>query len=337
MKTRDFNFDLPKELIAQYPLPNRSDSRMLAYNLSTQNISHKKIIDLPDFLQAGDLLVLNNTKVIPARMFGHKASGGAVEILVERIIDDHNFLAHIRASKAPKNGTIINLQLDHQITVINKQQNLYLCHSEKNCTDLLDSIGQIPLPPYMERLPSKDDLDRYQTVYAEHKGSVAAPTAGLHLTETLLNTLKNNGVKLAYCTLHIGAGTFQPVRTELITDHVMHKERYFITQELIDAIDYAKNNNNRIIAVGTTAMRSLESFATYNHSKPGSYETGIFIYPGYEFKLCNGLLTNFHLPESTLLMLVAAFVGRDQALHLYNHAVMEKYRFFSYGDACLFL
>ncbi|WED42056.1 tRNA preQ1(34) S-adenosylmethionine ribosyltransferase-isomerase QueA [Legionella cardiaca] len=337
MKKQDFYFDLPQELIAQYPLPNRSDSRLLVYNRQNGTHIHHQFKGVAQFLEAGDLLVMNNSKVIPARLYGRKESGGKVELLVERLLDENSFLAHIKASKAPKAGSIINLDKNWSIEVIVKQDDLYHCRALGNVEIMLNDIGHIPLPLYITRPDELMDLDRYQTVYALHSGSVAAPTAGLHFDESILQEVKAKGVNLAYSTLHIGAGTFRPVRCEDIKDHKMHKEQFIISEELAHAVNSTRAAGKRVIAVGTTALRSLESAAHEGILQPCQRDTDIFIYPGYQFQICDGLITNFHLPESTLLMLVAAFIGHEQAMTLYKEAIAEKYRFFSYGDASLLL
>lgn len=337
MKKQDFNFDLPQELIAQYPLAHRSDSRLLTYRCGTHEYQHHQFKDLVSFIEAGDLLVMNDSKVIPARLYGYKASGGKVELLVERITSDDTFLAHIKASKSPKAHTIIHLDNEWCIEIIEKQDDLYYCKVNGDIDVMLHQIGHIPLPPYITRTDEGLDLQRYQTVYALHKGSVAAPTAGLHFDETILAQLKTKGVNLAYTTLHVGAGTFRPVRSDDIKDHKMHYERFTVSKETCAAVEKARAAGKRVIAVGTTALRSLESAACDGELQACSRETDIFIYPGYQFNVCDGLITNFHLPESTLLMLVSAFIGYQQTMELYRIAIAERYRFFSYGDASLLL
>lgn len=334
MQKQDFYFDLPEELIAQYPLDNRTDSRLLVYNRQQSQHTHSYFRDLPDWLDEGDLLVLNNTKVIPARFFGVKASGGKIEFLLERLNSDNTFLTHIRASKAPKPGSIIFLTPNREkIVVLEKQHDLYLCESENALEPILQKIGHIPLPCYINRQDEHLDNHRYQTVYAEHKGSVAAPTAGLHFDETLLKALKDKGVNVAYVTLHVGAGTFKPVRVDNILEHKMHSEQCLVDDDLCAQVARTRQKNKRVIAVGTTALRSLETAAASGVIKPYQGETDIFIYPGYQFNVCDGLITNFHLPESTLLMLVSAFIGHNAAMGLYQEAIANHYRFFSYGDA----
>lgn len=337
MNRQDFYFDLPPELIAQYPLANRRDSRLLIWNRKTKSHSHQNFKALPDLLEPGDLLVLNNSKVIPARFYGTKETGGHIEFLLERIQDDQTFLAHIKASKAPRPGMTIYLDNDWQVKIISKLDDLYHCAVDGDLETMLEEIGHIPLPPYISRQDEQLDQDRYQTVYALHKGSVAAPTAGLHFDDAMLEVLKAKGVNLAWSTLHVGAGTFRPVRCEALKDHKMHSEQCIVSESLCEIVNETRASDKRVIAVGTTAMRSLESAAVNGLLKPCRKDTDIFIYPGYQFQICDGLLTNFHLPESTLLMLVSAFIGHPEAMALYQEAIAQKYRFFSYGDASLLL
>lgn len=337
MNKHDFYFDLPPELIAQYPLVKRSDSRLLIYNRQTGLSSHQQFKDIAAYLEAGDLLVMNNSKVIPARMYGTKASGGKIELLIERLYSDNSFLAHIKASKAPKAGSFILLENNWQLEVLNKLDDLYHCQVQGDIDAMLEQIGHIPLPLYINRPDESTDIERYQTVYAKHKGSVAAPTAGLHFDQELLEQIENKGVNIAYTTLHVGAGTFRPVRCESIKDHKMHSEQFVVGEDLCEAIKETRKRGKRVIAVGTTALRSLESAAFTGELKPCNRDTDIFIYPGYQFKVCDGLITNFHLPESTLLMLVSAFIGHQETMALYQEAIKEGYRFFSYGDASLLL
>ena len=337
MKKSDYYFDLPPELIAQYPLATRSASRLLVYDRSLGKSTHQTFENLLDLLEPCDLLVMNDSRVIPARLYGNKSSGGKVELLVERLLENNEFLAHIKASKAPKAGSIIDLNHPWQITIIAKRDDLYYCKALGDRDTMLEKIGHVPLPPYITRQDESSDLARYQTVYARHNGSVAAPTAGLHFDESMLDSLQKKGVSIDYSTLHVGAGTFRPVRTESIYDHVMHSEFFSVSESLCEAVKNTKLAGGRVIAVGTTALRSLESAAISGEIKPATRDTDIFIYPGYKFKVCDGLITNFHLPESTLLMLVSAFIGYEQAMNLYKLAVEQKYRFFSYGDASLLL
>jgi S-adenosylmethionine:tRNA ribosyltransferase-isomerase len=337
MNKQDFYFDLPPELIAQYPLANRSDSRLLIYNRDIGECSHYQFREIADFLNPGDLLVMNDSKVIPARLYGHKATGGKVELLVERITGEFTFLAHIKASKALKPGAFIHLEQNRQLEVIDRQDDLFVCKANTDVLELLHGVGHIPLPPYITRSDEVLDEDRYQTIYAKYEGSVAAPTAGLHFDEAVISSLRSRGVHIAHVTLHVGAGTFRPVRCDDIKDHKMHSEHFTISPELCIAVHEAKARGNRVIAVGTTALRSLESAAKDGVLSPCSRDTEIFIHPGYEFKICDGLMTNFHLPESTLLMLVSAFIGHKEAMGLYQEAIDKGYRFFSYGDTSLLL
>ncbi|KTD23555.1 S-adenosylmethionine:tRNA ribosyltransferase-isomerase [Legionella lansingensis] len=337
MKKQDFYFDLPQELIAQYPLANRSDSRLLVYDRRTGERNHHQFREITQFFRAGDLLVMNNTKVIPARLYGQKASGGKVELLIERFQGDNLLLAHMKASKSPQPGTLIFLDKGWKIEVISKNDDLYSCRVLGDAETMLQEIGHVPLPPYICRADESLDLDRYQTVYAMHDGSVAAPTAGLHFDEFLLQQLQEQGIHLAYLTLHVGAGTFRPVRCDNIKEHKMHHERFSISEELAEAVNSTRAKGHRVIAVGTTTLRSLESAAQGGILKAYQGDTDIFIYPGYQFQICDGLLTNFHLPESTLLMLVSAFIGHPEAMALYQEAIAQRYRFFSYGDASLLL
>ncbi len=337
MKKEDFSFILPPELIAQYPLANRPDSRLLKYDGSTKQYEHQLFKNIVDCLQPGDLLVMNDSKVIPARLYGTKASGGKVELLIERMTTSDAFWAHIKASKSPKPGTLIYLENDWSIEIIEKCDDLYHCTLNGDVDTMLHQIGHIPLPPYITRKDEPFDLNRYQTIYAKHKGSVAAPTAGLHFDETVMAELKAKGVLVAYTTLHVGAGTFQPVRCEQIKDHKMHREQFTVSEAVCDRVHQTRLAKKRVIAVGTTALRSLESAALQGKLQACTGDTDIFIYPGFQFQVCDGLLTNFHLPESTLLMLVSAFIGYEKAMELYRIAIAERYRFFSYGDVSLLL
>ena len=339
MKTRDFYYDLPAKLIAQYPAKNRTASRLLVINREQARFEDRQFIDFPELLHPNDVLVFNNTRVIPARLFGHKPSGGKVEILIERIISEHSALAHVRASKTPKAGSEIILDAadsgHNKLIIERRSDNLFVLSTEADTrlTDILQQQGHTPLPPYIERDDEALDLERYQTVYAQQPGAVAAPTAGLHFDNDIIDTITGKGVNMAYVTLHVGAGTFQPVRCEDISDHTMHSEYLVVPEETVTLCQQAREQGGRIIAVGTTAVRSLETAAAEGELKPYSGETDIFIYPGYPFKSVDALLTNFHLPESTLLMLVCAFAGYETTMRAYQHAVEQQYRFFSYGDA----
>jgi S-adenosylmethionine:tRNA ribosyltransferase-isomerase len=333
MKLSDFDFDLPKSLIAQHPTEKRADSRLL---IVQKNFIDATFSQLGEFLKPKDLLILNDTKVIPARLFGRKESGGKVEILVERLINDFQALVMIKASRAPKIGSDIVLENDEQVKVIDKASGLYrLSFGSNSVLALLNQIGHVPLPPYIERIDNKEDLMRYQTVYAKNDGAVAAPTAGLHFDESLLSSLNSYGVNHAFVTLHVGAGTFLPVQVEDIKDHKMHSECFEVCQETIDKIVTTKENGGRIVAVGTTAVRTLESIALPGELSSTKGDTDIFIYPGFEFRLVDAMITNFHLPKSSLLMLVSAFIGIEKMFQIYQYAIEEKYRFFSYGDAML--
>jgi S-adenosylmethionine:tRNA ribosyltransferase-isomerase len=336
MQKTDFHFDLPQSLIAQYPTPERTASRLLYLNRETDEIQDKGFSDIVDLLRADDLLVMNNTRVIPARLYGRKETGGAVEVLIERLLDENKALAFVRASKSPKVNSRLYFGDDVvSAKVIGRHEDLFELQflGDKTLLAVLNDLGEIPLPPYMTRNPDKDDTERYQTVFAKQHGAVAAPTAGLHFDKALLQKVKDKGVDLAYVTLHVGAGTFKPMRVDNILEHKMHKERIEVPASVCEKIIETKKNGGRVIAVGTTVVRSLESAALSGALKPIDDETTIFIYPGFEFKVVDALITNFHLSESTLLMLVCAFANKEQILMAYEHAIKEKYRFFSYGDA----
>lgn len=337
MKTSDFDFDLPPELIAQFPTQERSQSRLLHLDGASGALADGRFGDLPQFLKPGDLLVFNDTRVIKARLYGVKDSGGKLEVLIERVLDEHHALAHIRASHAPKPGSGLLLAGEIAATVEERQGELYRLRfaGETPLLELLERYGSLPLPPYITHAPEALDETRYQTVYAREPGAVAAPTAGLHFDPAMLETLEKMGVKTAYVTLHVGAGTFQPVRVEEISEHHMHSEWYTVPQWTVDSIRLARAEGGRVMAVGTTSLRALESAAAGGELEAGSGETNIFIFPGYRFKVVERLLTNFHLPKSTLLMLVSAFGGMENIRRAYRHAVENRYRFFSYGDAML--
>jgi S-adenosylmethionine:tRNA ribosyltransferase-isomerase len=337
MNTNDFYFDLPTDLIAQFPLAKRSDSRLLRYNRHQKSYDHQLFSALPTLLEPGDLLVMNNSRVIPARFYGQKETGGKVEFLLERLQNDHLFLAHIKASKVPRAGMIIYLHNHWQVKIIAKHDDLYVCEILGNIKQMLQEIGHIPLPLYINRADNLVDRERYQTVYSQHDGSVAAPTAGLHFDEDLLVKLARREIKTAFVTLHVGAGTFKPVRCQEIGTHKMHAEYCIVDEALCQIVNETKALGHRVIAVGTTTVRSLESAAKDGILQPFEGDTDIFIYPGYQFKICSGLITNFHLPKSTLLMLVAAFIGHQETLNLYQEAIYKRYRFYSYGDASLLL
>jgi len=335
MKLSDFEYNLPDELIARYPLEQRSASRLLCVNKVTGALIHRHFTDLVDLISPNDLLICNNSRVISARLLGNKESGGRVEVLVERILDEHRILAHVRASKSPKPNNRLLFANNISFTMLQRHDDLFelICNDPRSVLDVIEEIGQIPLPPYFQREPEEADKQRYQTIYAEPKGSVAAPTAGLHFDHELMEKLQAKGVQIAYVTLHVGAGTFAPVRVDDITEHRMHAEYVEVSAALCEQIKQTKARGGRIIAVGTTAARSLETASLSGEIKPFSGDTDIFIYPGFKFHCVDALITNFHLPGSTLLMLVAALAGYENIMHAYNEAVCERYRFFSYGDA----
>lgn len=347
MLVSNFHFDLPDELIARYPTSERSASRLLYLNGETGNFSDQQFIDLYDHINEGDLLIFNNTRVIPARLYGRKPSGGKVEALVERVLDERRCLAHVKASKAPKVGAELIFGEDKlgsgngfKAIMVARHDTLFELkfETEQTLFDLLQQAGHMPLPPYIDRPDDDSDQERYQTVYSKVLGAVAAPTAGLHFDDVMLEKLKNKGVNIAFVTLHVGAGTFQPVRVESIEDHKMHAEYAEVSQEVVDKILATKAKGKRVIAVGTTSVRSVESAAQAAEKErksiaPFFSDTSIFLYPGKTFRIIDALVTNFHLPESTLIMLVCAFAGYKNTMNAYSHAVKSKYRFFSYGDA----
>jgi len=344
MQLSDFTYKLPEQLIAKHPSPQRSVSRMLGLNREDGRVSHHRFAELLEFLRPEDVLVFNNTRVIPARFYGRKESGGRVEILIERQMGEGQFLAQIRASKSPKPGGRISLTLtqeddisvqEYDLTVERREDEFFVLSADSadHLQGLLNKFGHMPLPPYINRKDEIQDRERYQTVYARIPGAVAAPTAGLHFDNSLLTALNEKGVGQAYITLHVGAGTFQPVRVDDITTHKMHPELVEIKSSACDRINTARSRGGRVIAVGTTSVRSLEAAARDGRLEPFSGETDIFIYPGYEFKLVDAMVTNFHLPESTLLMLVSAFCSQKKLLDAYQEAIKEEYRFLSYGDA----
>jgi S-adenosylmethionine:tRNA ribosyltransferase-isomerase len=339
MKRSDFTYYLPDHLIAQYPAEQRDGSRLLRLERSTGVCADLQFDQLADLLLPGDLLVFNDSRVIPARMFGTKDSGGKVEILVERVADEHRLIAQIRASKSPKPGTAIILQGDDRLIVEGREDEFYVLSQsgQTPIMHLLERYGHMPLPPYIRREDTAFDRERYQTVYARHPGAVAAPTAGLHFSTRILEGLRQRQISTGFVTLHVGAGTFKPVRAERISDHRMHREWFSVDDVLCAEISRTRASGGRVIAVGTTVVRCLESAAASGELHPVRAETDIFIYPGYQFRVIDGLITNFHLPESTLLMLVCAFAGTANTLHAYEHAVAAEYRFFSYGDAMLIL
>lgn len=334
MRRTDFYFDLPPELIAQQPLAERTASRLLCLDGANGALADRQFADLPGLLEPGDLLVFNDTRVIPARLYGHKPSGGKVEVLIERVLDAHRALAQIRASKSPKVGGVLALDGGIEARILARHDDLFeLAFNGAPLLELLEHHGHIPLPPYVTRPDTAADRARYQTVYARAPGAVAAPTAGLHFDEILLAALAARGVQHTFVTLHVGAGTFQPVRADDIEEHKMHAEYLVVNAETCAVVQDARARGKRVIAVGTTAVRALESAAAGGILAPYTGDTRLFIYPGYRFRCVDAMLTNFHLPESSLLMLVAAFAGHAQIMAAYRHAVAERYRFFSYGDA----
>lgn len=341
MQVSDFHFDLPDALIARYPMPERTSSRLLQLDGRSGALQHGMFTDVLALIRPGDLLVFNNTRVIPARLHGHKQSGGKVEVLVERVLDQQRVLAHVRASKAPKPGTV--LEFDDGVSAIMTARHDALFElafqGERPVLAILEAIGHMPLPPYIDRPDEQADKERYQTVYNARPGAVAAPTAGLHFDESLLQALRDKGVELAFVTLHVGAGTFQPVRVERIEDHHMHQEYVEVPETVVQQIAATRARGGRVVAVGTTSVRSLESAARAAGTAEGRPlvpfygDTDIFIFPGYRFQVVDALITNFHLPESTLIMLVSAFAGYEHVMAAYQAAVAAHYRFFSYGDA----
>ncbi|GAA5140658.1 tRNA preQ1(34) S-adenosylmethionine ribosyltransferase-isomerase QueA [Thalassotalea piscium] len=345
MRVADFSFDLPEALIARYPKTERTASRLMCLNGNSGDIKDRNFVDIIDQLHCGDLLIFNNTRVIPARLFGQKVSGGKLEVLVERLVDEHTVLAHVRASKSPKVGSELlfhNEQGELIATAIMQARHDALFElkflGDDKVLKILESIGHMPLPPYIDRPDEDSDRERYQTVYNEKPGAVAAPTAGLHFDEALLAQIKAKGINLAFVTLHVGAGTFQPVRVDEIADHIMHSEYVEVSADVVEQINQTKAAGKRVIAVGTTSVRSVESAAKEAMKKAQPLQafygdTDIFITPGYQFQVIDALITNFHLSESTLLMLVSAFSGYENIMAAYHHAVEQEYRFFSYGDA----
>ena len=333
MKTSDFNYALPEELIAKYPLKKRSLSKLLVYS---DEIDHKSFKDILNYFEEGDLLVINNTSVIPARIFGHKDSGGSVEVMLERVMENNQALVQMRSGRAPKIGAVIILET-FEVECIDRQDNFFILQFDRPPLEVFNAIGHIPLPPYIKRPDEDFDKERYSTVYENKKfqGSVAAPTAGLHFDDELLNAIKKIGVKIATVNLSVGAGTFQPVKVENIEEHDIHSEYLEVSADVVDMVMATKKAGKKIFAVGTTATRALETAFSDESEKGYSGYTKLFIYPGYKFKVVDMLITNFHLPQSSLLMLVSAFIGYDNMRHIYKTAVDKKYRFLSYGDAML--
>ena len=337
MQAADFDYELPPELIAKYPAPERRGSRLMIVGPASDELHDRRFEDLPDFLRPGDLLVFNDTRVMKARLCGQKASGGRVEILLERILSPHKATAKIRASKSPGPGSHIHLQGGIAVEVTGRDGEFFRLEFSQPVAEVLDAIGEVPLPPYLGRPAEPVDRERYQTVYARERGAVAAPTAGLHFDEALLQQTLDAGVHHAFVTLHVGAGTFQNLRQEEILANRLHAERVRVPSETCEAIARTRSGGRRVFAVGTTSVRALESASAGGELRPFDGETDMFILPGYRFRSVDALLTNFHLPRSSLLMLVAAFAGTERILSAYRHAVAERYRFFSYGDAMLVL
>jgi S-adenosylmethionine:tRNA ribosyltransferase-isomerase len=337
MQVSDFSFELPEHLIAKHPTAVRSSSRLLHLDATTGEINHYQFNELPSLLNPKDLLVFNNTRVIPARLFGQKETGGKVEILLERLLGSHSAKAQIRSSKTPKPGSLIQLENSAiKIQVTGREGSFFMLEfPDPGVSAIATEMGHMPLPPYIDREDEIEDRERYQTIYASQEGAVAAPTSGLHFDEALFKTLEQNGVQKAEVTLHVGAGTFQPVRVDKVEDHEMHSEWLDVPEAACHAVKQCREANGRVVAVGTTSVRSLESASAQGQLAPFQGDTNIFIYPGYEFKSVDAMVTNFHLPGSTLIMLVSAFAGSENIRHAYEVAIQESYRFFSYGDAML--
>ncbi len=335
MYAADFDYDLPNALIARFPPARRRDSRLLVVDAGQPGLSDRHFADLAHLLRPGDLLVMNDTRVIKARLFGRKASGGAVETLIERLLTPTCALAHVRASKTPQPGSRLEFPGDARATVVGREGEFFELEFSVQVEPLLEREGEVPLPPYLGRKAESADDERYQTVFARHPGAVAAPTAGLHFDEPMLEELAEAGVRSTFITLHVGAGTFQPLRAERVADNRLHAERVIVSAATCEAVRETRAAGRRVLAVGTTAVRALESASASGEIRPFDGESELFIVPGYRFRSVDLLLTNFHLPRSSLLMLVAAFAGRERILDAYRHAVAAKYRFFSYGDAML--
>ncbi len=335
MQLSDFDYHLPEGLIAQEPLPERNASRLLVVNPVDQQIKDRHFADITGMLNSGDLVVFNNTRVIPARLLGRKESGGRIEVMVERVLDNNTLLAHIRSSKSPRPGSQLILENQIHCAMSERRGDLFLLvqKSDVSWLELLETYGHIPLPPYIQRSDNVSDRERYQTVYARSPGAVAAPTAGLHFDQKQISRLKYLGIRIAYITLHVGAGTFQPVRVDDVDKHIMHAERTVVSQRVCDLIRQTRAAGKRVIAVGTTVVRSLEAVAVSGRIAPYDGDSTLFIKPGFEFKVVDAMITNFHLPRSTLLIMVSAFAGSELMRRAYQHAVERQYRFFSYGDA----
>jgi S-adenosylmethionine:tRNA ribosyltransferase-isomerase len=330
----DFDYELPEELIAKYPTTRRRNSRLLVVG---DELLDRQFKDLPSLLEPGDLLVFNDTRVLRARLLGQKQTGGQIEVLVERLLEDNEVLAQVRASKTPREGTVLKLNGGCEATVIGREGDMYRLALSQPAAELMEKHGKVPLPPYIKRNPEPADIDRYQTVFARKPGAVAAPTAGLHFDDRMLEQTRRTGVNHEFITLHVGAGTFQPLRDQHVESNRLHAERVEVSQQVCDAVNATRAGGARVIAVGTTAVRALETASASGEPQPFKGETDLFIVPGYQFRSVDAVLTNFHLPRSSLLMLVAAFAGRERILDAYCHAVENRYRFFSYGDAMLVL
>ena len=334
MLRKDFNFDLPEELIAMVPLDRRRDSRLMVVDPGL-GVAHKQFVDLFQYLKPGDLLVFNDTKVMPARLFARKKTGGRVEILIERIQSSHQAIVRLRSSKSPKENDILALAQDCFVTVGKKKNELVGLTFSSPILEILDSIGHVPLPPYINRKDTQMDKSRYQTIYARHNGAIAAPTAGLHFDQEMLDSCGSKGIDIAFVTLHVGSGTFRPIRAEDIRDHKIHSEWMELSENVCEKVLATRARGGRIIAVGTTSVRCLETSASSGKIEPFEGQTDLFIYPGYKFRIVDMLITNFHLPESSLLALVSAFSGHAEIMTAYRQAIEAKYRFYSYGDAML--
>lgn len=338
MRRQDFSYTLPEELIAKTPMAERTASRLMTLDGPTGAIQHRTFVDILSMVEPGDLMIFNDTRVIPARVFGKKETGGRVEVMVERVLDRQEVLAHVRASKSPKDGSRLILDSGVEVEVAGRKDDLFVLRFPQNedALEVLERTGHMPLPPYIDRPEEEADKERYQTVFGTRAGAVAAPTAGLHFDEHLIEALRNKGVKTAFVTLHVGAGTFQPVRADDVREHNMHSEVMELKPEVAELVRQTKDDGKRVIAVGTTSVRCLETAASVCESgliAEYQGDTNIFIYPSYEYQVVDALITNFHLPESTLLMLVSAFAGYRNTLNAYEEAIAESYRFFSYGDA----
>lgn len=335
MKVSDFSYHLPERLIAQYPLPRRSDSRLLHLERDSGRWQDRTFAELPELLDTGDLLVFNDTRVIPARLIAHKPTGGRVEVLLERVLGEREALAQLGANRKPSPGQRLIVDDLARIGIGEREGSFWRLRIDQgpDWAELLEQVGHMPLPPYIDRADESVDAERYQTVYARRPGAVAAPTAGLHFDEKVLARIEAKGIECGWCTLHVGAGTFQPVRSETVEDHQMHAEWLEVNRALVEQVVAAQERGGRVVAVGTTAVRALETAAAEGELAPFQGDSRLFIYPGHRFRVVDAMVTNFHLPGSTLLMLVGAFAGRDNVLAAYRHAVEAEYRFFSYGDA----